>query len=80
MGEEQDVKCPEGAFIQDLKLVYNKADSTTRSLQIICQDPVHRSITKLTTDPNEQFEKYLTLENSDPYYFCGLQLKYLSGA
>ena len=39
---------------------------------------MHRTITKISTDPNEKFEKFLTLQNTDPYYFCGLQFKYLS--
>lgn len=76
--ELQDLKCPQGSFVQDFKLVYNKADSSTKALKIMCEDPVHKTKSELTSDQTEQFSKVLTLANTDPYYVCGLQFKYNS--
>ena len=69
-----------GYFVQDFKLVYNKADSSTKALKIMCEDPVNKLKSELTTDPTEKFDKYLSLANSDPYYVCGVQFKYNSSS
>eukprot|EP00347_Sterkiella_histriomuscorum_P009102 403342508 len=78
--QTKDYKCPKGAFIQDLRIIYNE-DKSTKAMQIVCEDPVHKKRTILTTDKIEKFEeKYRSLENQDPYYFCGMQFKYNKSA